>query len=293
MIVVRVGRRSFPPIDRAIVKAVACELPATKGLPLSRFSVSEIARHLSAEGLLAVSPSTVQRWLQNDALRPWTYRSWVFRRDPNFLAKASVVLDLYHRIWEGKPLGPDEYVICADEKTGIQALGRSTPTRAPQPGHPGLVEQEYIRGGTVVYLTALDVGTGKVTGRVEDKNGKDPFMRLVDDVMVQEPYRSAKRVFWIVDNGSAHHPEFFGYRLMQRHPNAVAVHMPIHASWLNQNELYFSIVQRKALTPNDLPTPEAVRIRLLEFQGHYNLNARPFTWRFTRQDMETRMNQVA
>jgi hypothetical protein len=111
--------------------------------------------------------------------------------------------------------------------------------------------------------------------------------------MRQEPYASAKRVFWIVDNGNSHHPSTFPRRLQKAFPHAVAVHLPTHASWLNQIELYFSIVQRKALTPNDFTTIQALAHRLLAFQEHYNRTANPFTWKFTREDLEQRLKLAA
>jgi len=88
---------------------------------------------------------------------------------------------------------------------------------------------------------------------------------LVDEVMSQTPYRTAKRVFWIIDNGSSHRGEPFVERLEKKWPNAIAIHLPIHASWLNQIEIYFAIVQRKVLTPNDFPSLEAVKKTPLRF----------------------------
>jgi len=100
--------------------------------------------------------------------------------------------------------------------------------------------------------------------------------------MNAEPYASAERVFWIVDNGSSHHPATFPARLAERYPNATAVHLPVHASWLNQIEMFFSILQRKALTPNDWPNTDAVKERILRFEQPYNATAEPFQWTFTR-----------
>ncbi len=133
---------------------------------------------------------------------------------------------------------------------------------------------------------------GGVIGRCEATTGIAPFGRLVDQVMAQEPYRSAPRVFWIVDNGSSHRGEKAVQRLQARYPNLVLVHLPTHASWLNQIELYFSIVQRKVLTPNDFPDLAAVERRLLAFEALYNDTARPFNWRFTRADLEHRLAQL-
>lgn len=202
------------------------------------------------------------------------------------------MLDLYARVFDGKRLRPDEYVICADEKTQLQALGRRYQTQAPVSGRPVRYEFEYERGGTLAYLAAWDVHHANLFDRVEKKTGIDPFGRLVAQVMETEPYKSARRVFWVTDNGSSHAGKTSITRMAERWPNARLIHLPIHASWLNQIEIYFSIVQRKALTPNDLPTLAAMRDRLLGFAEHYRQIARPFEWTFTRQDLDRVLDRV-
>jgi hypothetical protein len=243
-------------------------------------------------GVTDASASTIWRWLHEDAIKPWQTRSWIFPRDPDFAEKAGRVLDLYARIFEGKRLRPNEYVICADEKSQLQALGRRHPTVPAGPGRPGLVEFEYRRGGTLAYLAAWDVHHANLFDRVEEKTGIVPFSRLVDEVMNTEPYRSARRVFWILDNGSSHCGKASVARMAEAHPTARLIHLPVHASWLNQIELYFSIVQRKALTPNDFPNLEALTDRLLAFAAQYRQIAQPFDWTFTRADLERVLERV-
>jgi hypothetical protein len=154
----RVDHGRFSPGEIAEVKALAWELPASTGRALSRWSSSELAREAVARGVVcSVSGTTVWRWLSEDAIRPWAWRSWVFPRDPEFRVKAERVLDLYERRWEGQRLHPGDYVISADEKTQLQALLRRHPLVAPGPHRPGLVEHEYRRGGTLAYLAAMDV----------------------------------------------------------------------------------------------------------------------------------------
>lgn len=155
------------------------------------------------------------------------------------------------------------------------------------------VEHEYTRAGAWTYLAAWDVHRARIFGRCEEKNGIEPFDRLVDEIMSQTSYRTAKRVFWIIDNSSSHRGRPFIERLQKRWPNAIAVHLPIHASWLNQIEIYFAIVQRKALTPNDFPNLRAVKKRLLDFQKRYQELARPFHWKFTRKDLKERLKLVS
>ena len=287
-------RRSFPPGVVVEVKAIACELPSRLGLPLSRLHVPDIRELAIEQGIVAeISNTTIWRWLSADAIRPWAHRSWIFPRDPEFAPKASRVLDLYARRWQGKPLRPDEYVISADEKTSIQARVRCHPTAPSRPGTTMRVEHEYERGGALQYLCAWDVHRARLFGRLEPKTGIAPFGRLVDQVMRRFPYRRARRVFWIVDNGTSHRGERAARRLAAAYPNLVLVHLPVHASWLNQVEIYFSIVQRKVLTPNDFSSLDEVAERLLAFQERYEEIATPFAWTFTRSDLNRLIKRLA
>jgi hypothetical protein len=252
-----------------------------------------LARLISADPAAPpLSRSTIWRILDRHVLKPWRYRCWLFPRDPAFAEKAGRVLDLYAGEWEGQPLGPHDCVVSADEKTSIQARARVHPSAPPGPGEPQRVEHEYARGGALTYLAAWDVRTGGVIGRCEATTGKAAFGRLVDQVMAQDPYRSATRVFWIVDNGSSHRGETAAAELMVRSPNLIVVHLPLHASWLNQIEIYFSILQRKVLTPNDFANLTAVEERLQAFAALYNDTAVPFAWRFTRADLEGRLAEL-
>jgi len=287
-------RPVFPPNVVMEVKALACELPFDSGIPLSRFSTAEIAAEVIRRGIVAqISGSTIWRWLSEDAIRPWQYRSWIFPRDPQFEQKAGHVLDLYQGIWCGRPLCFDEYVISADEKTSIQARVRKHARLAPIAGKCMRVEHEYTRGGSLNYIAAWDVKRAKVFGRCEPRSGIEPFSRLVNDVMNQEPYLSAKRVFWILDNGSSHRGQPCINRLQGMWPTIVVVHLPVHASWLNQIEIYFSIIQRKVLTPNDFDSLNAVEERLIQFQEHYERIAKPFEWKFTREDLTKMLKKLS
>lgn len=202
------------------------------------------------------------------------------------------MLDLYQRRFEGKLLHPGEFVISADEKSQLQALGRRHPTVPAGAGRPALCEFEYRRGGTLAYLAAWDVHHARVFDRVEAKTGIEPFGRLVRQVISSEPYASARRVFWIVDNGSSHSGRASIERLEGKWRNLRLIHLPVHASWLNQIELYFSIVQRKALTPDNFHSLEELGERLLAFAERYREIARPFQWSFTRGDLERVLERV-
>jgi hypothetical protein len=148
------------------------------------------------------------------------------------------------------------------------------------------VNHTYGRGGALAYLAAYDVHAAQVSGRCEPTTGIDPFMSVVTQVMSQEPYASAKRVFWVVDNGSSHRGKKAADRLSAAFPNAILVHTPVHASWLNQIEIFFSVVQRKVVSPSDFTDLAQVGGRLRAFEDRYNATAQPFQWRFTTSDLD-------
>jgi transposase len=292
----RKGRpRIFSAVQVAQVKALACELPAESGIPLAKWSCPDLADAAAQRGVVAsVSASTVRRWLAADAIKPWQHRSWIFPRDPDFAVKAGRVLDLYARTFDGVELGADEYVLSADEKPGVQARQRIHPSRPPRPGRqPMRVESEYRRHGTLAYLAAYDVHHAQVIGHCAPTTGIEPFAALVAKVMTQQPYASARRVFWIVDNGSSHRGWTAAARLADAFPNAIMVHTPVHASWLNQIEIYFSVVQRKLLTPDNHASLESLADQLTAFEARYNQAARPFDWRFNNDDLDRLLDRIA
>jgi transposase len=285
----------FSALQVAEVKALACELPADSGVPLAKWSCPDLAAEASRRGVVsAVSSSSVRRWLAADAIKPWQHRSWIFPRDPDFAFKAGRVLDLYAGSFDGVPLGADEYVLSADEKPGIQARERTHPSSPPRPGRePIRVESEYRRHGTLAYLAAYDVHRAQVIGRCAPTTGIEPFTALVTTVMTREPYASARRVFWIVDNGSSHRGWTAAARLATAFPNAVMIHTPVHASWLNQVEIYFSVVQRKLLTPDNIASLEQLAEQITAFEARYNHTAEPFDWRFNRNDLDRLVQRMA
>jgi transposase len=292
----RSGRpRQFSAVQVAEVKALACELPAASNTPLARWSCPDLAGEAIRRGVVSsLSASTVRRWLAADAIKPWQHRSWIFPRDPDFAVKANRVLDLYARSFDGEPLDADEYVLSADEKPGVQARERIHPSWPPQPGRqPMLVESEYRRHGTLAYLAAYDVHRAQVIGHCAPSTGIAPFTALAAKVMTREPYASARRVFWIVDNGSSHRGWTAAARLSEAFPNAVMIHTPVHASWLNQIEIYFSVVQRKLLTPDHAANLNVLAEQLSAFEARYNQAAQPFDWRFNRDDLDRLLDRIA
>jgi transposase len=251
----RSGRpRLIPEADRAAVVALACQLPADTGVPLSRWTGPELAAELAAQGLVSgpVSVSSVLRILAENPVRPWRYQSWIFPRDPDFEAKATVVIDLYQGFYQGEPLGEGDRVLSFDAKPSIQARGRVHATLPAAPGRPARVEHEYERHGALALLAGLDVRTGKVFASTPGNTGIAPFMDLVGQVMARPEYRNAPRVFVVVDNGSDHRGDKAAGRLAKAHPNAVMVHTPVHASWLNQRFSSPSS-RRKSSPPTTFP----------------------------------------
>jgi hypothetical protein len=278
--------RAVSPEQVAEVKAIACELPATPGLPLGRFTRSELHRLVVERGVTDASAWTIWRWLHDDALKPWQQRSWIFVRDPAFRERAGRVLGLYQRRFEGRRLRPDDLVICADEKSQLQALGRRHETVAARPGRPSLVEFEYRRRGTLADLAAWDVHHASLFDRVEPKTGIEPFGAACRAGHDQRALRlGAHR---LLDRGQRFKPRraCLDRAARGRLAEPTARPPPDPRLWLNQIELYFSIVQRKALSPNSFDSLDELADRLLRFGEHYRQIARPFDWTFTRADLE-------
>jgi transposase len=291
----RSGRpRRITALQRAAVVALACQLPAATGVPLARWSGPELAAEITKAGLARqISPSSVLRILSEHPIKPWQYQSWIFPRDPDFAAKATVILDLHQGYYQGRRLAPGDQVISVDAKPSIQARARCHPTSPPGPGRPVRVEHEYDRAGALALLAALDVHTGKVFASCPPATGIAPFMTLMGQVMNQQPYASAPRVFVIVDNGSDHRGQAAITRLATAYPNAIMIHTPVHASWLNQVEIVFPVIQKKVLTPSDFRGTSALSHALLAFVHRYNLTARPFNWKFTASDLTGLLHRIS
>ena len=233
----RSGRpRRISELTRAAVVALACQLPAATGVPLSRWTGPELLAEVTRAGTGdELSASSVLRILAEHPVKPWQYQSWISPRDPDFAARASVILDLYQGFYQGKRLRPGDRILSVDAKPSIQARGRCRPTSPARPGKPVRVEHEYVRHGALALLAALDVRNGKVFASTPATTGIAPFMDLMTQVMSQPPYRDAPRVFVIVDNGSDHRGQAAVKRLHDAWPNAIMIHTPVHASWLNRN----------------------------------------------------------
>ncbi len=292
----RSGRpRRITEADRAAVVALACQLPAATGVPLARWTGPELAAELTAQGLVSepMSVTSLLRILARHPVKPWQYQSWISPRDPDFEAKAKVILDLYQGFYQGKPLGPGDRLLSFDAKPSIQARGRVRQVMPAAPGRPVRVEHEYIRHGALALLAGLDVQTGEVFASTPQTTGIAPFMDLAAQVMARPEYRDAPRVFVVVDNGSDHRGKAAIERLRKAHPNAIMIHTPVHASWLNQIEIFFSVIQKKVISPNDFASLDQLSSTLLAFIDRYNRTARPFNWKFTAADLTSLLCHIS
>ena len=291
----RCGRpRRISELTRAAVVALACQLPAATGVPLSRWTGPELLAEITRAGLAGqLSVSSVLRILAEHPVKPWQYQSWICPRAPDFAAKAAVILDLYQGFYQGRRLRPGDRILSVDARPSIQARGRCRPTAPARPGRPVRVEHEYQRNGALALLAALDVHTGKVFAATPATTGISPFMDLMGQVMSLPEYKDAPRVFVTAVNGSDHRGQAAVKRLRDAWPNAIMIHTPVHASWLNQAEIFFSITQKKALTPNDFASLDELAGTLLAFVDRYNQAARPFNWKFTAADLARLLDRIS
>ena len=291
----RPGRpRRISELTRAAVVALACQLPAATGVPLSRWTGPELLAEVTKTGADDVlSASSVLRILAEHPVKPWQYRSWIYPRAPDFEARATVILDLYQGFYQGKRLQPGDRVVSVDAKPSIQARGRCHPTAPAARGKPVKVEHEYVRHGALALLAALDVHTGKVFASTPDTTGIAPFMDLIGQVISQPEYKVAPRVFVIVDNGSDHRgqpaidPPGRGAPERDHDPHA-------GARILAQPD-------RNRLLHHPEESPHAQRLRrpaklshaLLAFVDRYNLTARPFNWKFSADDLTALLRRIS
>ena len=290
----RTGRpRQISELDRAAVVALACQLPAASGVPLARWTGPELLAEITTQAAGPLSLTSLRRILADHPVKPWRYRSWIYPRAPDFEARAAVIVDLYQGYYQGKRLRPGDRILSFDAKPQIQARGRRHATLPAAPGKPVRVEHEYTRHGALALLAGMDVHTGIVFASTPATTGITPFMDLVGRVMGRPEYKNASRVFIIVDNGSDHRGQAAIDRLASAYPNAIMTHTPVHASWLNQIEIFFSIVQKKVVSPNDFASLDDLSATLLAFVHRYNRTARPFNWKFTAAGLRELLARIS
>jgi transposase len=254
---------------------VACERPDDRGRSLSFWDCREMARQLVAEGVVpSISPDTVRRVLGHHHLKPWRHHLWLspkVPRDEAFAAAVQEVSDLYTR-----PLGDDEVVLCIDEKTSLQPRPRKSPTLAAQPKRPVRVEHEYGRCGALNLFAAFDTRTGKVYGMTAERKRQAEFIAFLEQLDREIP-ATVKAVHVVLDNLRMHKGKQV-QAWLAKHPRFVFHHPPVHCSWMNQVEQWFSILQRKRLRIADFADKAALAERLQAFIAEWNQVAHPFKW---------------
>jgi DDE superfamily endonuclease len=254
---------------------LACTLPEQVGRPVSHWDSSELADQLSSEGVVeTIAPATVRRILARSRLRPWRCHPWLHPRGPRdaaFLQQVRVIADLYTR-----PLLPTEVVLSVDEITQVQPRPRPVPTRPAQPGRPRQIEHEYGRAGAVNFFAAFDTRTGEVAGYLCRRKRQAEFLRFLAHLDALTP-PSMTTIHLICDNVSVHH----GAQVrawLARHPRFVLHFTPVHCSWMNQIEQWFSILRRKRLRHANFTDLDALAAAITAFVTLWNATAHPFHW---------------
>jgi hypothetical protein len=267
--------RSFPPEVALHLVKIACERPDECGRSLAKWDCRELARQLVADGVAAaISPDTVGRVLNNHRLKPWRHHLWLspkVPRDAAFAAQVREICELYTR-----PLAAHEVVLCVDEKTSLQPRTRKSPTRPAAPGQPVRVEHEYERKGALNLFAGFDTRTGKVYGMTAGRKRQAEFIAFLE--MLDREIDARVTVIHVVLDNLRMHKGKQVQAWLAKHPRFVFHHPPVHCSWMNQVEQWFSILQRKRLCIADFADKAALAERLQAFIGEWNLVAHPFAW---------------
>lgn len=255
---------------------LACELPDESRRSLSLWTCAELARTLEAEHIVEkISPQSVQRILMSRRLKPWRVHFWLSAkvpRDEAFRATVLDVLDLYTRVLE-----PHEQVWSLDEKTSLQPRTRAVPTRPALPdGVPVRLEHEYKRKGALQLFAAFNTRTGEVIGILRRRKRQAEFIELLEKIDA-ETAATVTLIHLLCDNLSVHHGKLVR-AWIDKHPRFQMHFTPVHCSWMNQVEQWFSILQRKRLTAPNFADLDALEERVLAFITEWNQKAHPFAW---------------
>ncbi len=265
----------FPPQVALYVVKLACERPDQLGRSLSQWNCSDLARQLKADGLVqSISSETIRRILQHHKLKPWRSHLWLSAKVPRnaqFAKQVQEIVDLYTRT-----LADWEMVLCVDEKTNLQPRPRKAPTLPTRPGSPTRLEHEYKRAGALHLFAAFDTRTGKVYARTELRKRQKEFIALLAQLDREIP-SSIHRISLVLDNLSVHKGKQV-QTWLQSHPRFVCFFLPVHCSWMNQVEQWFSILQRKRLRILDFADRNQLADRLICFVTEWNAQAHPFNW---------------
>lgn len=269
--------RVFPPVVASHIVKIACERPSTCGRSLSVWDCREIARELVETGVVSsISIETVRQVLQHHRLKPWRYQMWLSGKVTRNAAFACVVLeicDLYTT-----ELTPEEVVVSVDEKTNLQPRTRKAPTLPTRPDQPTRVEHEYERKGSLNLIAGLDTRTGKVWGITRSRKRQVEFLEFLEET--DRVYDAQIKVIHLVlDNVPMHHGRQVR-RWLEKHPRFVLHYPPVHCSWMNQIEQWFSLLARKRLKIADFASQAELERALLRFIQEWNAYAHPFHWTY-------------
>jgi transposase len=258
------------------VVRLACERPDPLGRSLSQWDCTELARQLIAEGIVEdISAATVRRILTAHQLKPWRHHLWLYPdrpRDSAYYATISALIDLYTR-----PLHDDEMVLSVDEKTSLQPRPRLSPTRPAQPGNlPNRYEHEYKRSGALNLFAAFDTRSGTVYGQCHPRKRQRECIAFLEQ-LDREIAADITTIHLVCDNVSTHHGREV-CKWLVKHPRFVVHFTPVHCSWMNQVEQWFSILQRKRLRIVDFASKEDLQAKLMQFIVEWNEHAHPFNW---------------
>jgi len=288
--------RRFSSQARAQVTALACSLPRSHGVPLAHWSRAELARHVAAiPSKPPIAARTIGRWLTAEQIRPWRFHSWQHIQDPEaFLERARPVLQLYEHATALLKQGI--WVVCADEKTSIQAREAEQAPRPAIPKHPVYQSPRYIRRGALQLMAALSVADGLVYGQCHPRKRFVDFRCFLETVLLVEAQRRrVQTVALILDNGSTHAPKQlagFVQELATRSDGKLTMQLywlPVNASWLDQIEIWFSLLQRKLLQPKHFTSLNELEQAIADFIGHYNQTAKPLEWSYTVEKLERKL----
>jgi len=280
-------RRSFPPSVSSEIVRIACTLPVERGRAICLWNCREIAAQLVAEGVVsAISAQTVRRILQSHRLKPWRVHYWMRKRAPRddaFIARTREICDLYTR-----ELRDDEVVLSVDEKTSIQPRLRLAPTRPACPGRPVEIEHEYARDGALNLFAALDTRTGQVWGKTYERKRQVEFIDFLEHLDASIPAH-VRTIRIVCDNVSVHHGKE-ARKWLAAHPRFVLHFTPVHCSWMNQIEQWFSILQRQCLRLGNFADKPELATGIETFIEEWNSGAHPFKW--TEKSFEKVLNKA-
>jgi len=283
---------------RAQVTAIACSLPKQSQVPLARWSRAELARRVSQDLTLPrLSASSVGRWLKAERLRPWRYHSWQHIHDPQtFLQRARPVLQAYAQAQVLLRAGT--WLVSLDEKTSIQAREGEQPPRPARPGKPMRHEARSHRRGARHLFAGLSVADGQVYGTCRERKCFVDFQAFLQQVIIPEALRrKVQTVTFILDNGTTHAPKQLERWLREQEAGCSerlhfqVLWLPPNASWLDQIEIWFSVLQRKHLQPNHFVSTTALETSLSDYIASYNQTAKPINWTYTVEKLEHKLGK--